>query len=90
MPNDPAETPAEATRNATNATNATNAEPTAPPRSSLDSYYQRWETKVKGMQAASAAVDWSKYDFSKLNPKDISVQFGPMLTEEEFKRLRQR
>ncbi len=59
-----------------------------PPRSALDAYYTDWEQKVKAMNAASAAVDWSKYDFSKLSPKDLSVQFGPMLTEEEFKKVR--
>lgn len=58
--------------------------------SALDEYYRQWEHKVAGMKQASAAVDWSGADWSKLKPSDIGVQMGPVMTEEQFKEYRRR
>lgn len=62
----------------------------AGPRGSLNDYYSQWEKKVAGMSAASAATDWSKTDFSKLTARDIGVNFGPPMTEEQFKQYREK
>lgn len=59
-----------------------------PSRVALDKYYSDWEAKMKSMQEGARAVDWSAVDFSKLRPSDLAVQFGPMLTEEQFKEYR--
>lgn len=39
-------------------------------------------------RARSAAVDWSKVDWSRLKPSDVSVRMGPMMTEEQFAEYR--
>lgn len=57
---------------------------------SLNEYYKSWERKVAGMKKEAASVDWTKFDFSKLQPSDIGVQFGPAMTEEQFKEYRKR
>lgn len=61
-----------------------------PSRTALDEYYQTWEQKVAGMKQASAVVDWSRADWSKLKPSDIGVQIGPVMTEEQFREYRRR
>ncbi len=58
--------------------------------SALDDYYHKWEQKVAGMKQASAAVDWSGTDWSKLKPSDIGVHIGPLMTEEQFREYRKR
>ena len=40
------------------------------------------------MKQRSQNVDWSKFDFSKLNPKDLGVQFGPPMDEHQFAEYR--
>ena len=35
-------------------------------------------------------VNWGNVDWTKLNPKDIGVRFGPALTEEQFREYRSR
>ena len=52
--------------------------------------FKQWRAQVAEMKARAASVDWSKVDFSKLAPRDIGVQFGPMLTEEQFREYRKR
>lgn len=47
-----------------------------------------WNQQVKGMRNESAKIDWSKTDWSKLNPKDVGVMFGPPMTEEQFEAYR--
>ena len=59
-------------------------------RGALDAYYKQWEQKVAGMKQASAGIDWSGVDFSKLKPSDIGVHVGPVMTEEQFKEYRRR
>lgn len=69
------------------------APPPPPPKkasSSLDEHYKQWERKVAGMKLEASAVDWSKVDLSKLQPSDIGVHFGPMMTEEQFREYRKR
>jgi hypothetical protein len=60
-----------------------------PAKMTLDEYYKAWDAHVKSMTEASAAVDWSGHDFSKLKAKDIGVSLGPALTEEQFEQYRQ-
>lgn len=45
---------------------------------------REWHAKVQaGADAARASgIDWAKV---KVDPKDLCVQMGPMLTEEQFK-----
>lgn len=54
----------------------------------LNQHHKQWDQKVAQMNAAASAIDWSKVDFSKLNPADIGVQFGPPMTEEQFREYR--
>ena len=54
----------------------------------LREHYRAWDQKVQDMREASSKVDWSKTDWSKLNPKDVGVSFGPMMTEEQFAEYR--
>lgn len=49
-----------------------------------------WMRAAQAMKARSAAVDWTKADWSKLQPSDIGVHFGPALSEEEFKEYQRR
>ncbi len=57
-------------------------------KNALREHYRAWDRKVQEMREASAKVDWSNMDWSKLNPKDIGVNFGPMMTEEQFAEYR--
>lgn len=75
---------------ATTTTIASTPQKSAASTSALDEYYRQWEQKVAGMKQASAAVDWSGADWSKLRPSDIGVQVGPVMTEEQFKEYRRR
>lgn len=56
------------------------------PRSAID----EWQRRVGEMSSKTKEVDWSKTDFSKLQPSDIGVQMGPAMTEEEFRDYRRR
>lgn len=49
-----------------------------------------WEHMVREMKRASSAADWSGVDWTKLNPRDVGVHVGPMMTEEQFKEYRRR
>lgn len=49
-----------------------------------------WAATVQAMRAKAAGIDWSKVDWSKLSAKDIGVQFGPVMTEEQFREYRKR
>ncbi len=74
----------------TDGTDGTDADRTGSKAQSLNEYYKSWERKVAGMKKEAASVDWTKFDFSKLQPSDIGVQFGPAMTEEQFKEYRKR
>lgn len=60
-----------------------------PPRS-VNEFYAQWERQVAGMKARAAGIDWSRVDLSRLQPSDIGVQFGPMMSEEQFREYRKR
>jgi hypothetical protein len=47
-----------------------------------------WDKQLREMKNASEKVDWSGTDWSKLNPKDVGVRFGPAMTEEQFAEYR--
>lgn len=61
-----------------------------PPPTTAAEMYGDWERKVTSMNRATNALDWSKVDWSKLNPRDIGVQMGPPMTEEQFREYRER
>lgn len=67
------------------------AQPAAQP-ASIDkaTTASEWMRAAQAMKARSAAVDWGKADWSKLQPSDIGVHFGPMMSEEEFKEYQRR
>lgn len=48
----------------------------------------QWDKQLRDMKDASEKVDWSGTDWSKLNPKDVGVRFGPAMTEEQFAEYR--
>lgn len=82
------------------ATNTTNANTTSPAASgaapesryaqTLNQYYAEWERKTRAMTEATAGVDWSGVDWSKLRPQDIGVRFGPPMTAEQFAEYKRR
>lgn len=47
-----------------------------------------WDKQLREMKTASERTDWSGTDWSKLNPKDVGVRFGPAMTEEQFAEYR--
>jgi hypothetical protein len=47
-----------------------------------------WDKQLRDMKNASEKVDWSGTDWSKLDPKDVGVRFGPAMTEEQFAEYR--
>lgn len=47
-----------------------------------------WDKQLRDMKNASEKADWSGTDWSKLNPKDVGVRFGPAMTEEQFAEYR--
>lgn len=47
-----------------------------------------WDKQLRDMKNASEKVDWSETDWSKLDPKDVGVRFGPAMTEEQFAEYR--
>lgn len=51
-------------------------------------HHKDWARAVAGMKTQSAAIDWSRVDFSQLQASDVGVKFGPLLTEEQFKQYR--
>ena len=51
-------------------------------------HYRAWDKRVNDMRKASSKVDWSETDWSKLNPKDVAVEFGPAMTAEQFAEYR--
>lgn len=58
---------------------------------SLDSYYKKWETLAKSLDAADAAdaaaaavVPSTLPPLDQIKPQDIGVTIGRPLTEEEF------
>lgn len=61
-----------------------------PPAAGMAEYQKQWERKVASMNRATNAIDWSKVDWSKLDPRDIGVQMGPPMTEEQFRAYRER
>ena len=78
-PNQPTATPAKSPR-------ATKS----PPTRTLEDARKDWTRKMDTMKQQSQSVDWSKFDFSKLQASDIGVSMGPMMSEEEFKEYRKR
>ena len=48
----------------------------------------QWDRQLRDMKDATDKVDWSGTDWSKLNPKDVGVRFGPAMTEEQFAEYR--
>lgn len=48
----------------------------------------QWDKQLRDMKDATEKVDWSGTDWSKLNPKDVGVRFGPAMTEEQFAEYR--
>ena len=79
------------TTTAPSTTHAQVAQPAAQP-ASIDkaTTASEWMRAAQAMKARSAAVDWGKADWSKLQPSDIGVHFGPMMSEEEFKEYQRR
>ena len=67
-------------------------QPQPPPqfRSSLDKYYKDWERRVASMKSQAARVDWGKVDWSKVEPSDIGVRMGPVMTEDQFRKYREK
>lgn len=59
-------------------------------RPALDAYYRDWEKRAAEMKEKSAAFDWSKVDFAKIKPGDISMHMGPMLSEDQFRQYQAR
>jgi hypothetical protein len=59
-------------------------------REQLRKCYEEWDKKSDEMRRASANVDWSGVDWSKLNPKDVGVELGPAMTEEQFAEYRKK
>ena len=49
-----------------------------------------WQAATHQMRQASAGVDWSGVDWSKLTGKDVGVRFGPVMSEAEFAEYRRR
>lgn len=66
---------------------ATKSPPTG---TALEDARKAWSKKMDTMKQQSQSVDWSKFDFSKLQASDIGVSMGPMMSEEEFKEYRKR
>ncbi len=59
-------------------------------QNSQDAAHAAWLRQTAAMQQRAAGVDWSGVDWSKLNPRDIGVTFGPPMTEEQFKAYKAR
>lgn len=53
-------------------------------RRELRRQFEEWDRKAEEMRKNAGAIDWSKIDMSALDPKDISVEYGPMMTREQF------
>ena len=53
----------------------------------LVSEWQEWQQKTQGMHRAAADKAWTAKELAGINPKDIGVMFGPVLTEEQFRAL---
>ena len=49
-----------------------------------------WQDNVSAMRQAAQGIDWSGMDWSKLTARDIGVQFGPPMTEAQFKEYQKR
>lgn len=62
----------------------------SPPMKTMEEARMAWTRQMDTMKQQSQSVDWSKFDFSKLQPSDIGVSMGPMMSEEEFKEYRKR
>lgn len=43
---------------------------------------RQWQAQMQASAVAASQIDWSQV---KVDPKDVSFQMGPMLTEEQFK-----
>lgn len=60
--------------------------PTPTPTPTPDQAFEAWKkvtsTRAEVMRTTMSATDWAK---QKVAPKDMSVELGPMLTEEQFK-----
>jgi len=60
--------------------------PTPTPTPTSDQAFEAWKkvtsTRAEVMRATMSSSDWAK---QKVAPKDMSVELGPMLTEEQFK-----
>ena len=57
---------------------------------SIPDAYRAWQRETQGMRQAAARKSWTAKELTGINPKDIGVMLGPVLTEEQFKALGKR
>jgi hypothetical protein len=49
--------------------------------------FEKWDAETKQMRENSSKIDWTN---ANVNPKDIGVRFGPVMTPEMFEEYKAR